>query len=166
MDAATIKEWLVPVSSSFALISAGVGIWIAVRDLGLKFKAEARLSQSAQVEADVQLLKLFTEIMNLAHARGTTLVSEKAVEFLLKDKSLAEMKPDKVGDMIRHSATFALPVAAAAQDAAIAAIATLGKRHEILRSAALQALESLMDVKKEVAEKYLSEFKREAKAGA
>jgi acyl-CoA thioesterase FadM len=54
MDVATIKDWLLPVSSSFALISTGVGIWIAVRDLGLKFKAEARLSQSAQVEADVQ----------------------------------------------------------------------------------------------------------------
>jgi hypothetical protein len=96
----------------------------------------------------VQLLKLFTEIMNLAHARGSTLVSEKAVEFLLKDKSLADMTKDgvkvKVGDMIRDSATFALPVAVEAQDAAIAAIATLGKQHEILRPAALQALESLM----------------------
>jgi hypothetical protein len=170
MDVATIKDWLLPVSSSFALISTGVGIWIAVRDLGLKFKAEARLSQSAQVEADVQLLKLFTEIMNLAHARGSTLVSEKAVEFLLKDKSLADMTKDgvkvKVGDMIRDSATFALPVAVEAQDAAIAAIATLGKQHEILRPAALQALESLMLVKKKVVEKHLSEFKREAKVGA
>ena len=67
---------------------------------------------------------------------------------------------------IVDSATFALPVAVEAQDAAIAAIATLGNRHEILRPAALQALESLMPVKKEVAEKHLSGFKREAKVGA
>ena len=68
---------------------------------------------------------------------------------------------------IVDSATFALPVAVEAQDAAIAAIATLGNRHEILRPAALQALESLMlGKKKEVAEKHLSQFKREAKVGA
>jgi hypothetical protein len=162
VDPATIKDWLVPLSTSGALISTAVGICIALRELRLKLKAETRLSQSAQVEADVQLLKLFTEIMNLANARGPAVVSEEAVKFVLKDKNLADMAKAgvRVADVISDSAIFALPVGGAAQDAAIAAIATLGERHEILRPAALQALESLLSVKKEVAEKHLSGLRR------
>jgi len=168
MDITDIKDWLVPISSSFALISTAVAVWIALRDYGLKLQAEIRLSHSSQVEADVQLLKLFTEIMNLAHGRGPTLLSEKAVEFLLKDRSLTEVIKDsnKLSDVIRDGAALALPIGGAAQDAAIAAIATLGRRHEILKKVSIQALESLVTVKKELAEKYLVELRGDAKPGA
>lgn len=167
MDIAVIKDWLVPISSSFALGSTAVGVWIALRDYRLKLQAETRLSNSSQVEADIQLLKLFTEIMSIAHARGSALLSEKAVEFLLKDRTLAEVTKNgqKLSDVIRDGAVLILPVGGAAQDAAIAAIATLGRRHEILREASVQALESIATFKGEIAKRYLDELKGEPNPG-
>jgi hypothetical protein len=168
MDITVIKDWLVPVSSSFALVSTAVGIWIALGDYRLKLQAETRLSHSSQVEADIHLLKIFTEIMTLAHGRGLTLLSEKAVEFLLKDRTLSEVTKDgrQLRDVICDGAVLSLPVGGAAQGAAIAAIATLGRRHDILREASIQALESIATFKKEIAEKYLVELNRDAKPGA
>jgi hypothetical protein len=162
MNASTLKDWLVPVSTSLVLISTAVGIWLSLRDYRLKLQAEARLKYSAQVETDIQLLKLFTEIMNIANARGASVVSEKAVEFLLKDKNLQEltMNGRHIRDILMDGAVLVLPVGEAAQDAAIAAIATLGRRHEILQDASVQALESLVSFKGDIARKYLAQFKR------
>jgi hypothetical protein len=161
MDITAVKDWLVPVSGSFALVVSALGARIALKELGLKLAAEARLRYSSQVEADIQLLKVFTEIMALAHGRGPDHVSERAIEFLLKDKTLAEVAQDgrKLSDVIRDTAILSLPVGSAAQDAAIAAIATLGRRHEILRDAAIQALESLSTFKKDVAAKQLARLR-------
>lgn len=91
MEVNTIKEWLIPISTVFTLISVAVGVWLSLREYRLKLQAETRLKYSSQVELDIQLLKLFTEIMNLAHARGGTHVSEKAVELLLKPEVVREL---------------------------------------------------------------------------
>ena len=98
--------------------------------------------------------------MNLANARGSTQVSEKAIELLLKPEIVKELaqhgKPLK--DLL-DNAVFVLPIGMAQQDAAIAAIWVLGQRHELLRPVAIQALESLMSFKAEVAKKYLDSLK-------
>jgi hypothetical protein len=56
-------------------------------------------------------------------------------------------------------AVVSIPVGVASQDAAIAAIATLGKRHEVLLQASIQGLESLSQFKKEVTDKHIGELK-------
>jgi hypothetical protein len=153
-----IKDWLIPVSTFAGIVATAVGIWLSLRDWRLKVQAETRLKDSAEVEAQVTLLKLFTEIMTIAHARGGYYVSEKAIELLLS-QGVAQRLPAgtnvRVKDFLEEGAILTIPVGAAAQDAAIAAIFVLGKRHEVLRDVAIQALRSLCSFKKEVAEPYL-----------
>ncbi|MBM3148837.1 MAG: hypothetical protein FJZ88_02255 [Chloroflexi bacterium] len=137
MDASTLKEWLVPVSTFVTLITASIGGWLALREYRLKVKAEIRLTQSAELEADIKLLKLFTEIMTIAHTRGGTQVSEKAIEKLLSPEviqALGLSGPDIRSTI--ENAVVTLPVGIAAQDAAICAIWVLGNRHEVLKPVA------------------------------
>jgi hypothetical protein len=157
MNPTLINTWLVPLATLLAISSSAVGIWFALRDWRLKLQAETRLKASAEVEAQVQLLKLFTEIMTIAHARSGYHVSEKAIELLLSKDFVSRIPAGQIPikDFLESGAILTLPVGAAAQDAAIAAIYVLGERHEVLRSVAIQALRSLCAFKREIAEPYL-----------
>lgn len=160
MDIAAIKDWLVPVSTFVTLITASVGGWMSLRENRLKVQAETRLAKSSELEADIKLLKLFTEIMTIAHARGGTQVSEKVIEKLLSPEVIKELGiPNANLRPIIESSVIILPVGVAAQDAAIAAIWVLGNRHEILRPVAIQALTSLSGFKATVAQPYLEDLK-------
>ena len=142
MDVSVLKEWLVPLSTSIGIAVAICGAWVTLRDFRLKLRAEARLAHSAEVEADVKLLKLFTELMNIAHARGgNALASDKLFEALLP-----KLRQQGITDVMQ-AAVISFPVGLAAQNAAIAAIAELGRRHTVLLPAALQALETLESFK-------------------
>ena len=161
MSIQELKDWLVPVSAFVTLISVAISSSLALRDYRLKLKAEARLRYSSQVEVDIRLLKLFTEIMTIAHARSGYFVSEKAIEKLFEkgvvnDQDLGNL--NSLNQKLEDAAILTLPVGIAAQDAAIAAISTLANRHEVLRSVAIQALESIRSFKPEMAEKYLKKI--------
>lgn len=160
MDFNSIKDWLVPLSTFVTLITLSVGSWLSLKEYRIKIQAETRLREASKVEMDVKLLQLFTEIMNIANARTTTQLSEKVFEQILKPEVIKQfnLQNKSIQDLL-HESIVIMPVGAAAQDAAIAAIGALGKRHEILRNVAIQALESILSLKKEVAEKHLSELK-------
>ena len=99
--------------------------------------------------------------MNIAHARSETYVSEKAIEMILTPEVLKKFSDnEKSLQVFLDHAVIVLPVGVAAQDAAIAAIGVLGQRHEILRPVAIQALESLMSFKGEIARQYLDDLKK------
>ncbi len=161
MTAAEIKDWLVPVSTFVTLITASIGGWKSLREYRLKVKAETRLAQSAELEADIKLLKLFTEMMTIAHARGGSQVSEKAIERILTPELIKEL--GLTGHSLRgvlENTIIQLPVGVAAQDAAICAIWVLGSRHDVLRPVAIQALTSLTTFKAQVASPYLEDLKQ------
>lgn len=159
MDPAVIKEWLVPVSTFVTLITASIGGWKALKEYRLKVQAEIRLTRSSELEADIKLLKLFTEIMNIAHARGGYQVSEKAIEMLLSPETIKSLglSAANVKKAI-NTAIIHIPVGMAAQDAAISAIWVLGNRHETLKPVAIQALMSLTGFKEKVATPYLKDL--------
>ncbi len=160
MDLSTLKDWLVPVSTFVTLITASVGGWMSLREYRLKVQAETRLAKSTELEADVKLLKLFTEIMSIAHARGQTQLSEKLIEKLLSPETMKELGVT-IANLrpVLESAVISHPVGIAAQDAAIAAIWALGIKHEILQPVAIQALTSLTGFKEKVARPYLEDLK-------
>lgn len=161
MELALVKEWLVPLSTFVALITASVGGGLSLKESRLKVKAETRLAQSAELESDIKLLKLFTEIMNIAHARGPSMLSEKAVEKLFSPDMLNALKSSGVMSAnLLENATVSLPIGSAAQDAAICAIWVLGKKHEILRPVAFQALDSICAFKSQIASPYLEDLKK------
>ena len=155
MNSVEIREWLVPVSTALSIFSVAVGIILSLRQHQLKAKAEIRLTNSEQVESDIKLLKLFTEIMSIAHARGESIVSEKMLELMLRPDVIQQLSINE----IKEAAIITLPIGFAAQDAAIAAIYELGRKHILLRSVALRALESLSTFKGEVARPYLEKLK-------
>jgi uncharacterized membrane protein len=161
MNLEAIKDALVPISTFVALITASIGGWLALREYKLKARAETRLAKTAEIESDVKLLTLFTELMDIAHARGGSHVSEKAIERLLSPEMSKQLNVSAANvPKILESAVVTLPVGGAAQDAAIAAIWTLGKRHPILTQVAIRALESLSTFKGEVAAPYLQDLKK------
>lgn len=152
-----ISKALVPLSVAISILSVAVGIWLSLREYRLKVKAETRLAKSAEVEAQIKLLKLFTEIMNIAHARGESLFSEKRAELMSRPEIVNALHTQGYKIDFDDLGVITLPIGAAAQDAAIAAVGELGKRHEILRPVAKQALESLVriNVKKEISQSHL-----------
>lgn len=160
MDFQLLKDWLVPISTFVAVITASIGGLLALREYKLKARAEARLAKTAELESDVKLLKLFTELMDIAHARAGSHVSEKAIERLLSPELIKQFNISGANlSSTLQNAIITLPVGVAAQDAAIAAIWTLGKRHSMLNPIAVRALESLSTFKGEVVAPYLRDLK-------
>jgi hypothetical protein len=149
------------VSGSITLLSVAISSWLALRQYRLKLKEEERLSTSARTETDIKLVKAFGELMDVANGRSGHVVSEKTVEFLLARKFVSDeelLDPTSVGRKLEAAAVFTLPVGRGAQDAAIAAIATLGARHEVLRVLALQGLPSLKIVRPDLAPEYYEQL--------
>jgi hypothetical protein len=148
MNLTEIKDWLVPISTSFGIITVAVGVWMSLREYRLKLKAEARLEKSAEVEANIRLLTLFSEFMKTANGRSGYATSEKAIEWFLSNQQPQEVSKSQGGlnnlnQQLEDLAILTLPVGSAAQDSTVAAIAVLAERHEILRDVAAQALDSL-----------------------
>lgn len=161
MTAADVREWILVISASVTLVSVAISSWLALRQYLLKLKEEERLSASARAETDIKLVKAFSDLMDIAHGRSGHVLSEKAVEFLLTQNSASEKN---IPDLLSQ-ATAALPVGLASQDAAIAAIVTLGTRHKVLRNLARQGLESLVIVRPDIAREYLNQLNQSIPSG-
>ena len=157
MTLSDVKEWILVISGSFALVSVAISSWLALKEYRLKLQAEARAANSEKAETDVRLLKAFTELMDIANGRGGYVVSDKALEELFKRKFKdADFNDlESLKKQIGEFPVIYLPVGGASQEAAIAAIATLANRHEVLKQPARQALESAQSFAPDLAKKYL-----------
>ena len=133
-----IKELLVPIATSVTLLSVAISSWLALRQYRLKLRSE-------KIENDIKLVKAFSELMSLAHARSQTTYSEKFLDKLFEKEiiSNADFQGFDLGRKIQ-TAALTVPIGLAAQTAAIAAVATLGLRHDVLKDASIQGLESLV----------------------
>ncbi len=92
MNLDTLKEWILVGTGFVSLVSvAATSVW-AIREFGLKQKAEARAAKKEEAETDVRLLKAFTELMDIANGRGGYEVSEKIIEELFRHKVFTEQE--------------------------------------------------------------------------
>jgi ribosomal protein S7 len=160
MTIADLKEWVLTISASVSMIAVAVGIWMSLREYRIKLQAERRQQQSAEIEAEIRLQTLFSELMKTANGRSGYQVSEKAVEFCLQHIKTTTGDTDiaTLNRAIENLAVLTLPVGSASQDAAIAAIAALTLRHKELEEPGLRALQSLCNpVTSKHAEHYLKE---------
>ena len=163
MTGADLREWLLVVSGSVTLVSVSISSWLALRQYRLKLKEEERLSASARTETDIKLVKAFGELMDVAHGRSGHVLSEKVVEFLLAHNFVLESElsdPAAVGHKLEAIAVLTLPVGRGSQEAAIAAIAALGHRHDVLRELASLGLESLREVRPDIVPAHLDRLRR------
>ena len=147
-----IDKYILPISKIIGLLSISSGIWIAVGEYQLKVAAEIRLGESSKAENDVKLLNLFTHTFDIAHGRGETIISETIIEKLF-DKNVitaAEYTDFEKMDQKLNLAIRTKTLGLASQEAAITAIGELGSNYEILKSAALQGLNSLKEQMKNI----------------
>jgi hypothetical protein len=135
---------LIPVLVPLATVGAATIAAIPVyRQFKLRVSEENRLAVANRAELDVRLLTLFAELMGKAHARGPSMLSESTVTKIVEQQgSLAPTSLSELKDLL-EACTVVYPVGAAEQDAAIAAIAELGCKYEVLRFPAERALEEV-----------------------
>ena len=126
------------------MLSVAIGIAVTINKHRLKLKEEERLASSSRAAVDVQLIKAFTEVMDLAMGRRQHVLSEKAMEELFRIGVLSkEDFTAKDGDIERklsHYSVVILPTGGAGQTAAIAAIAMMAERYEFLMNPAIEGL--------------------------
>ena len=153
----TLKDLLIPISGSVTLLSVAISSWLALRQYRLKLKSE-------KVENDIKLVRAFSDLVNLAHARSHTAYSDRFLDALFEKGVItsSDFEGLTLAEKLGHTALI-VPVGAASQDAAITAVATLGLRHDVLADASIQALESLAQIKEK--EAVVSPHLRMARAG-
>lgn len=164
MSLTEAKDWVLVASASISMLAVAAGIWMSLRDFRLKLRAETRQQRSAEIEAEIRLQTLFSELMKVANGRSGYQVSEKAVDFVLQRVKVAEGELDieVLNQKLEDLAILNLPVGSAAQDAAVAAIAMLATRYDVLREPGLRALESLCNPEtSEHAKSYLAKVRDE-----
>jgi hypothetical protein len=147
-----IDKWVIPITKVVTLISVIIGIFITYAQYRLKVQAEIRLKDSANAENDVKLLKLFTEIFDVAHGRKDQIISEILIEELFEKNvfSAADLgNLQELNKKIENVANLPIKVGAGAQDAAITAIANLAIKYEILKEPALNGLRIIQTFKAE-----------------
>jgi len=136
---------------SISIMTAAVAACVAVAEFGVKVWGEKRLQKSAACEIDIRMSKLFTELMWVAHGRGGSEVSEKAIEGLFQKGMISESDCDNLEQLNNklQACVIVLPVGLASQKAAMVSIAVLGSRYEILWEPALAALSTMKSFKAE-----------------
>jgi hypothetical protein len=139
-----IQDWLIPISAFEFLITTAIGSWVVVNNYALKIETEKRLSDSSSVESNVRLLKLFSEIMQIADCRYDPILSEKVIEELFNKGIITanDYSSENIKSITQKldSAIITPAYGLAAQEAAIASIYTLGWNNVILLNAAIDGL--------------------------
>ena len=138
-------EYIVQIATAISLLAtAAAAVW----SLG----TYAQKQQSERAEIDVRLMQLFDEWMRIAQSRGQSHFSETWVEQLFEKKIITKKDfqgiengiSDRLFNTLR-AGSILIPTSKANQDAAIAAIAVLAKRHPVLRRPARAGLEAIME---------------------
>jgi hypothetical protein len=145
MTITEFKELILTISASISMLAVAIGIWMSLKEYRIKLQAERRQQRSAEIEAEIRLQTLFSELMKIANGRSGYQVSEKAVDFVLQNvkSPSGEINIANLNQAIEDFAILTLPVGLASQDAAVAAIAALTLRYNELEEPGLRALESL-----------------------
>lgn len=147
-----IDKWILPITKVLTLVSVIVGIFISIQQYRLKVKAEIRLKESANAENDVKLLKIFTEILDIAHGRKNQIISETIVKELFNHNIFGEGELhnlEEINRKIENTANLPVHVGLGAQEAAIVAIANLSIKYKILKEPGLAGLRIIQGFKPE-----------------
>ena len=148
---------LVPLATVGAAAIAAIPVY---RQFKLRVAEENRLAVANRAELDVRLLTLFTELMGKAHARESSMLSESTITKIVEQQG--PLSPSSLSELkeLLKACTVVYPVGSAEQDAAIAAIAELGFKYEVLRFPAERALEEIKSFKPDAAEYALNRLRR------
>ena len=162
---------IIELIKAISLFATAIASILALREYKLKVSAERR-------ETDIRIMQLFTETVRMAQSRGSDHFSEKFIEQLFEKRIVTKKDFESFGgetskilyNKLQASVIHA-PTSEASQNAAIIALAVLGKRYrEILDQPARVGLKTIKenneDQKKQAEEAlaYLNAGKRVSKA--
>jgi hypothetical protein len=158
--AMTDLGWIVQLATAVSLLATAAAAVLALLEYRLKVSTERR-------ETDIRLMQLFAESVRTAQSRSGDQVSEKCIEQLFEKGIVTKEDFEDLDDKEKYERLFnklrtcviAAPTSEASQNAAIIAIAVLGKRYkETLDLPARAGLETMKKHKdqKEQAEKALA----------
>lgn len=126
------QVWITVISASISMLAIASGIWLSLREYRIKLRAEQRQQKSADIEAEIRLQTLFTELMAVANGRSGYEISETAAKFTLDHLPEGKMSPEQINDALESVCILTLPVGSASQDAAVAAISSLTLKYDVL----------------------------------
>jgi hypothetical protein len=166
MDVKSVSEFIsqiaIPVTALLGIITTSFTLIITLLQFKLKSKVQTEMIKNKNIESQIKMIKLFSELMNIAHARGDTEISEKLVEHIVSKYGniIDENERIKFKKIIGDTVYLTKPIGLAAQDAAIAAIYSLGIRYDFLYDSALQGLKTLNIFKENVTKEYIEKMER------
>lgn len=98
--------------------------------------------------------------MNIAHARGETEISDKLIEHIISklNNIYDDNERNKIKKIIDQTVFLTKPIGLASQNAAIAAIYSLGIRYDFLFDAAYQGLKTLNIFKENITKDYIEKM--------
>jgi hypothetical protein len=146
VDAAQVRDWLLVLSASAALLAVAVSVWLGVRDYRRKLRAEEQLARAGCAETELRLADKFLDLVLLAAGTGRYTRSAALLRHLLRkgviDEDDFNDPPElhsKVLRMVLMPGTACGPSASAY---VVRVIGVLAARHEVLRELGIEALQS------------------------
>jgi len=131
---------VVSISVLIGIMGSLVAVFRALGEYRLKARA-----QRAQI--DINLARLFAELVPIANGRQATVVSEAAMTAVFSSEPIMERMlasdNERGRDVLREFAVIDVPVGLAMQAAAARSIGYLGEEYRQLRAPARAALDSL-----------------------
>jgi hypothetical protein len=147
VDPVQVREWIITVSTSAALLAVAAGVWCGVSAYRRKLRTEERLVQSNRAEADVRLVQAFTDLVLLAAGTGRYVLSRDLLRALLHSGVLGRNDFDTKDPNSLHTKVVRLALiqgnggGPTAQKFALFGVVALAARHELLRELGIKALE-------------------------
>jgi hypothetical protein len=145
----TLTKTLIGAVATVAIATVTAGFQYAA-----KLREERRLLRVALVEADTKAAGTFGDLIGRSHGRGQSHLSEELIRALLSQGVLLETIQQVYSDRIRQAAdqpnevknvlrelTITYPIGVDDMDATLRVLVALGRKHEVLTSAARGAVE-------------------------
>ena len=163
MEGENTMEKVTMLANIVGIIGALISAFVLLCQQRTKAKAQVVLLESQRIESQVKLLKTFTELMDIAHARKGTVVIESILSDIKID--MGKLGDDNYSEnlkkIIEELAIYSGPVGKGAQYAAIASIYSLAKNNPVLLIPAIKGLESISKfVKEDFVNDYLEDLKK------
>ena len=80
---ADINKIVIPSVGLLGIISSSVALVITLLQIRLKTIEQTTTLKNQNIESEIKLIKIFTEIMEIAHAYGETEISTELIDYII-----------------------------------------------------------------------------------
>ena len=134
-----------PATISLGLLGTFVTIVVTLINIFLKTNKQKALIENQTIESQINLVKLFIDLINIVDGRPKTEISKEFIMGILNKISSIndEEEISKAIEYIQNNAYFTQPIGKASQNAIASAIYNFGIKNDILLEPAFIGLKEL-----------------------